>query len=169
MSFTEETIAHFEAVRAIIRCRNAKNKKITIAANCNFTFNTQFMQIIARKHLQMVKKGKFKKRWDSREFPDITEENLHQIYDFARDLKVPWALLMNIRIDLKKCMIIKYKMRIGFFSGGRKNLVIDVLTNTQSFLIELEKRKFNAWTPSNALVEIRSLIEQYSTRKADES
>ena len=119
------------------------------------------MHIMSRKLLTLIEKGKHEKKFKNREIPEFTEENFHQIFNVAREMKISWPYLLNVKFYLKSIGFKKYKTRIRFVSGGSKNLLLSVYTSHGDIVLELEKKKFDAWTPSEDLKEINYFIRTY--------
>ena len=75
---------------------DAKNREQKAKATCDIWFEGKFMGIIAKKLAVKLTGGKFKRNYEALGIPEMTEQNLHQIYDLAKQYKVPYWYFMNI-------------------------------------------------------------------------
>ncbi|MFX1451987.1 MAG: hypothetical protein ACFFCM_14175 [Promethearchaeota archaeon] len=151
----------FEKIRTIIKFRDKNNKKRTIATNCNITIEHPYFKIIAREIIKLKEKGIYYKKTKNAEIDPFTEENIYKIMDIAKKYKINWPLIMDINFKLISMAPKKFQQRIGFGSPGSKNLILNVITPHDLIEIELEKKKANAWTPSQDLIAIHEYLSTH--------
>jgi len=87
----------------------------------------------------------------------MTERNLYQIFDLAKQLKIPWWYLMQVRIDLRNVRSKGY----GIYWGVGGLLELEVYAPHGPFLMELRREKYNQRAESKHLIKIEQLVKRY--------
>lgn len=159
-SSIEKSLAFFEQIRVRVTFRDSALKDRAIAATCQIGFSESIMHIIAWKRIELLKQEKWKKLLEAGLLPRIDEENLHHILEMARELRVKWVVLMDIKLDLKKIATQGFESRPDFATSSY-NLFLEVMSSQRLIQLELQKLKLNAWSPSKRLVEIEDIVRKY--------
>ena len=116
------------------------------------------MIIMAKKLENSLINDKFKKKYDTLGIPKITEKNLHQILDLAKQLKVPWWYLMNINFDLLNVQSKGFALHWGV--GNQ--LELEATSPHGPIIVGLVREKFNQRKKSEHLLKIEEAVKKYS-------
>ncbi len=137
---------------------DARNRKQKVSGSCDVWFDGIVMGIIARKLAEKLKSEKFKRKYDALAIPEMTEKNLYEIYDLARQYKGPWWYLLNLRLSLENIRSRGYGLKWGV--GGV--LTLDVDSPHGTITLWLTRQRFNQRARSPILDKIEDFINNYN-------
>ncbi len=169
---TDATRAYYDKIRVIVRYKDEKNKKNVIGVICTINLTEEYLQIISNYIVFLMTREKYKTKFKDKDIPVITEENLYQIKELAKRLKVKRRLLENFYFDLNKITVKGFK-RFSDYSKPRyeiapSTLQLEIDSAHGVIVVLLETQKvFNPFTrKAPKLVELSKLIKQTKKSKS---
>jgi len=154
---SEKPIATFGKIDSRITFKDDNNRRKSIALYSIITLTESFIYITS-KRLKILKENNiYEKYTQNKEVPLITEENLSNIFDLARELNIFYFLLMDFRFDLRKSSLVDSH----FYTGpvGSTGIFLQVNTPTGEIVIEFKKTHIFSNTPAKEILEIKKLIK----------
>lgn len=160
---TEKSLGLFEKVGARFSFLDGNFNKRKLSAECMIGFSEDYIQFVARKTAEMVKKRKYQKLLEAG-IPELTEANFHEIFDLAKKMRVDWALLMNVKFSIQSLHTFGFQHNK---IGGVLTTSLAVLFKTQldfNIVVDIVKKKFRHTSPSQVLKDINTLLREARRR-----
>jgi hypothetical protein len=114
------------------------------------------MIIIAKRLANSLLDKKFKSKYELLGIPQITEENIYQIFNLAKKFKIPWWYLMQITFTLQNI----HSKGFALHWGVGNQLELEIHSPHGTIAVGLVREKFNQREKSDHLLRIKERIDR---------
>lgn len=156
---SEKPLATFDNIGVKITFKDESTRKKSINLIYSIIFTENFIQLTSKRLMILKNSPIFKKYFEEKKIPLITEENLYNIFTIAKDLQVSWVLLTNFNFTFPRSLPQNYHFLTGFVGSGSTLLIVESFAGQ----IALEFKKLRLFTdaPAQEIVEIEKFIRNH--------
>jgi hypothetical protein len=156
---SEKPIATFEQISVKITFKDEFFSKKSINMTFSTGFTENFLQLTSIRSEILKKSAFFKKILETTTIPLITEENLKDIFEITKELKINWSFLTNFNFPLQKISL----QNSHFLTGpkGSDSLLLQLESPYGQIALELKKPRLYTNAPAPQIVEIEKFLNHH--------